>query len=733
MAESSMAELSEDKDLVYALDIGTRKVAGLLARVTPKGGFDLVAAEVIEHETRAMQDGQIHDVPSVAGAIREVTDRLEQRCHARLERVAVAAAGRALRTRTGSASRRISPLNRISEEDALALELEAVLSAQRSLARDEIKPAPLCDRCYCVGYSVGRYELDGNPIGSLIGQRGELISVQAIATFLPRVVVDSLFSAIAMAGLEIDSITLEPIAAITVAVPSTMRQLNLALVDIGAGTSDIAITANGEVVAYGMVPIAGDEITEELCQRFLLDFHEGERVKRLAGGSGPIEYTDVLGMCGQADPKEVLGAVDAKIDCLAQGIADKILELNKSETQAVICIGGGSLTPGLPQKLAARLGVSPGRVAVRGHEIVRNVSGVGGVLEGPMAVTPLGIAVTARQRNSLAFFSVRVNGHTTRLMHLGSSTVADAIIAAGVGIRQLHGKPGPGITVEKNGKVHVIKGTPGRPAAVFVNGEKASLDTAVHEGDEILIEPPVDGRPPVVTMGDLTDCEEIQFLFRGEQGVISPTITRDGQTIDRDTALNDADRISVEFDRTVASVVRRFCSEEDEAFRCISYTLNGRSCTAQVSRWRYKVNGALVSGDYRIRPGDAVDVEMHEIPLTVSDVFSKGRDEAEREIRVLLNGREVLLHDGRSTAEVVVNGEQSDFDHLIADGDEIEVRVPNPPTFIVAGLLEHLKLDETVNQLRASGRGSVRLTVNGKPASFSAEVRDGDAIEISFD
>ncbi|NLU41810.1 MAG: cell division protein FtsA [Firmicutes bacterium] len=733
MAESAIAGLSGDTDLVYALDIGTRKVAGVLAGVTLKGGFDLVAAEVVEHETRAMQDGQIHDVPSVARVIREVTDRLEQRCHVKLERVAVAAAGRALRTRTGTAARRISPLNRIFEDDVLALELEAVMSAQRSLVRDEIRPAPLCDRYFCVGYSVGRYELDGNSIGSLIGQRGEVIGVQAIATFLPRVVVDSLFTAIEMAGLEIRSMTLEPIAAIAVAIPSTMRQLNLALVDIGAGTSDIAITANGEVVAYGMVPIAGDEITEELCQRFLLDFHEGERVKRLAGGGGPIEYTDALGLPGQTHSEKVLEAIDAKVDLLAQGIADKILELNKSETQAVICIGGGSLTPGLPLKLAARLGMSPGRVAVRGREIVRNVSGADEVLDGPMAVTPLGIAVTAKQRNSLAFFSVKVNGHTTRLMHLGSPTVADAIIAAGVGIRQLHGKPGPGMTVEVNGTVHVIKGSPGKPAEVFVNGEKASLDAAVREGDDIRIEPPADGEPPVVTVGDLIDCEEVPFTFRGEQAAVLPKITRDGQAIDRDTVLNDADRIAVEYDRTVASVVCELCSDEDEAYRCISYRLNGRSCTAQVSRRRYIANGVVVSGDYRIRPGDVIDIDIQEIPLAVSDVFSRGRDEALKEVRILLNGREVLLHDGRSKAEVIVNGEPSGFDHLIADGDEIEVRVPDPPSFIVAGLLEHLNLGQTVDQLRASGRGSVKLLVNGKPATFSAEVRDGDAVDITFD
>lgn len=70
-------------------------------------------------------------------------------------------------------------------------------------------------------------------------------------------------------GLEMSAITLEPIAAINVLIPQTMRHLNLALVDIGAGTSDVAITNNGTIIiGYGMVPYAGDEITEAISQNF---------------------------------------------------------------------------------------------------------------------------------------------------------------------------------------------------------------------------------------------------------------------------------------------------------------------------------------------------------------------------------------------------------------------------------------------------------------------------------
>src|SRR5207244_3713448 len=93
---------------------------------------------------------------------------------------------------------------------------------------------------HCVGYSVVHYYLDGQPLANLVGQRAKGIEVELIATFLPRVVTDSLVAVCHQSGLEVTNLTLEPIAAINAAVPPNMRALNLALIDIGAGTSDVA-------------------------------------------------------------------------------------------------------------------------------------------------------------------------------------------------------------------------------------------------------------------------------------------------------------------------------------------------------------------------------------------------------------------------------------------------------------------------------------------------------------
>ena len=91
----------QDPDLIFALDIGTRSIIGIVGRVEDER-LKVLAIEKEEHGKRAMLDGQIEDIAQVAKVARSVTDRLEARLECTLDRVSVAAAGRALRTETGT-------------------------------------------------------------------------------------------------------------------------------------------------------------------------------------------------------------------------------------------------------------------------------------------------------------------------------------------------------------------------------------------------------------------------------------------------------------------------------------------------------------------------------------------------------------------------------------------------------------------------------------------------------
>lgn len=101
---------------------------------------------------------------------------------------------------------------------------------------------------------------------------------------------------------------MEPIAAINVAIPESYRLLNIALVDIGAGTSDISITKDGSIIAYGMIPLAGDELTELIVQNYLVDFKTAEYIKLQSTTEEEITYKDIMLIEHKIPAKEVWGA-----------------------------------------------------------------------------------------------------------------------------------------------------------------------------------------------------------------------------------------------------------------------------------------------------------------------------------------------------------------------------------------------------------------------------------------
>lgn len=640
------------EETVFALDVGTRKVAGVILS-SENSRFRLRAAAIQEHKERAMLDGQIHNVPQVAAVIQQVKEKLERKTRSSLKKVAVAAAGRALITQKATAEREISPAEEITREEVLALEADAIQEAESLILSSRDKGGEY----HCVGYSVIKYTLDDNPIGNLVGQRGQRIGVQVIATFLPRVVVDSLVSALLRAGLEMTSLTLEPIAAAAIAVPPAMRGLNVALVDIGAGTSDIALAKEGSITGYAMVPAAGDEITESLASKLLLDFNTAEEVKRQLNHKENIAFVDIVGNKRELPAKEIIELLQPAIVELARQIAEQILLLNGKPPQAVLLIGGGSLTPGLAPTLARQLELPVERVAVRGREALPDIVGNPG-FTGPQAVTPLGIAVTALRREGLTLSQIEVNGRPVQLLASRKISVAQALLAAGVPVRQLYGRPGRGIGVEINGRLHFLKGQPGRPGKILVNGQPVSLDDLVKGGDIIQFLPGENGADARVVVRDLVpNLQAKTITFNNKTVTLEPLILMNGNAVSRDTEVPDQAKIEFNPLETVADVLKYLGQAPDQP------TL---------------LNGVRVTPQAKINNGD---------------VLETGPAVTKRKVKINLNGQEVELMvetsqvifadlftyldiqttppPGKRTLRMEINHKPAEFTSPLKDGDQV--------------------------------------------------------------
>ena len=98
--------------------------------------------------------------------------------------------------------------------------------------------------------------------------------------------------------------------------------------DIGAGTTDIAVCRDGSVTGYTMATIAGDEITEAIMRAFLVDFQTAEEIKRNLRPGEDACYTDILGLENTASFEEIHAAIQEPMSRLAEAIAAQVTELN---------------------------------------------------------------------------------------------------------------------------------------------------------------------------------------------------------------------------------------------------------------------------------------------------------------------------------------------------------------------------------------------------------------------
>lgn len=491
---------AQEQELIFALDIGTRSIVGIVGR-SMGDRFKVLDIEVAEHGKRAMMDGQIDDIHQVAALARTVTDRLEERLGVRLERVCVAAAGRALRTQRGSFRLDLPEEQAIDAEQISRLEAGAVSEAEEALQTDEEARRQL----FLVGYTVAQYRLDNYPLSNLQAHKGKKVEADVVATFLPGEVVESLYAAMREAGLQVASMTLEPIAAMNAAIPAELRLLNLALVDIGAGTTDIALCKDGSVVGYTMATVAGDEITEAIMRAFLVDFKTAEQLKRSLGESGELRYRNILGLEERVSAEEVGAIIQEPMDRLAEAICKQVVSVNGGAPSALFLAGGGSKLSGLREQVAKSLEMDEKRVAIAGNNFSMSAFSDNLELDNPEYTTPLGIAISAGMGLLNDSYVVLLNGQPAKLFRNGVLTLRDILLMNGYTYSDMLGKTGKGLSVTLDGKHILLRGEPSVPAILRVNGQEASISAVIHAGDQIQFIPARHGAPAAKTLAELLE------------------------------------------------------------------------------------------------------------------------------------------------------------------------------------------------------------------------------------
>lgn len=697
-----MAGVKENQgQLVFGLDIGTRSIVGTVG-YRNNNKFRVLAQYAKEHETRAMLDGQIHDIGKVGETITQVKRKLEEDLNRNLTEVCIAAAGRVLRTVTTHAECTFESEREITSEDIFSLSTMGIEKAY-----EEFQGSNDTDmKFYCVGYTPMRYYMNGYQMGNLEGHKAKVIGVDLIATFLPDDVVDGLYKAVEIADLHVANLTLEPIAAIQVAIPEKFRMLNMALVDVGAGTSDISITKDGTITAYGMIPVAGDSLTDILVQHCLVDFETAEQIKRSCGVQENIEYQDIMGLPQTISSKEVLELLEPAVEKMTKMVADCIMELNGDKpVSAVFVVGGGGMIPGYTEKLSEHLGIVKERVAIRGQEVMQAIEFENdNARKDAMMVTPIGICLSYYEMSN-NFIFVEFNGERIKLYDNGKLTVTDAAMQLQFPNEDLFPKRGKALLFTINGKSRMVRGNAGEAAVIQVNGDPADMYTQVHNGDRIQVTPSTAGDAATLELGKLPElAEQLHIYVNGQKVELPKNADVNG------TRQNEYYQIQ----------------ENDEILITNSVTV----------RELAEILDVPLGGDIRVNDTPAKpDTKVYE-NFTVSwnmDAASESNDSVEEDYEE--EDYEVVSQSVQSEEQKEVS-EQQQTDEAIP----VQQNIPRPMSVLVnhmpitmngkanyvfVDVFDYIDFD-----LKASGGRSIVTKLNGRPAEYMEYLKDGDVIEI---
>ena len=728
-----------EQPYVFGLDIGTRNVVGTVG-CKEGNEFIVVAQYVMQHETRAMIDGQIHDIGRVGKVIQTVKEELEKQIECPLTEVCIAA-GRVLKTVTTNVEYEYPEETVVTREDIHTLDLLGIEKAQSILKeKNDTKY-----KFYCVGYSVVKYYLNDEVYSNIEGHKADIISEDIIVTFLPEDVVDGLYSAVAQAGLAVANMTLEPIAAIDVAIPEAFRMLNIALVDVGAGTSDISVTRDGSIIAYGMIPLAGDELTELIVQHYLVDFKTAERIKLASTTEEMITYKDIMMIEHTIPAKEVWELTEPVTDKMTTAVAEKIKELNGGQSvSATFIVGGGGKIHGYTEMLAEKLGLPKERVALRGEEVLQEVTFEQPDIEkDPLIVTPIGICLNYYdQKNS--FIMVHLNGERVKMYDNNKLLIMDAALQAGVANEDLFPKRGKEINYTVNGAARVERGLPGESAVITMNGKTASINTKLEPNAEIEIIPSTAGADAVVTIEQLEEyhTSTVTFIVNGKKIVCPRFVEVNGELQPAYYQIKEGDEIETRAYYTVEQVAEFMDVEIDTEKEII---VNNRVVDQNYLVYEnFNIEWTILS--FRTHESDADAQEASEGTEEGADVTEALADEnadGAAENENLAQSAESLEQtsekeekqeneetkekaDPETEEETVHVEEQSVHSvEVIINGTPVTLTGKVSYTFV--DIFDFYEFDLSAS----AGRGII-TKLNGQNAQYTAELKDGDEIVLAW-
>jgi cell division protein FtsA len=388
-----MAPQAQNK-MIVGLDIGTSKVVALVAEIDPNGELEIIGMG--SHPSRGMKKGVVVNIESTVQSVQRAIEEAELMAGCQIHSVYVGIAGSHVRSLNSHG------IVAIKDGEVIEADLERVLDAAQAVAIPaDQKILHILPQEYVIDNQEG--------IREPMGMSGVRLEAKVHLVTCAVNAAQNIEKCIKRCGLDVDEIILEQVASSYSVLTDDERELGVCMVDIGGGTSDIAIFTEGSIRHTGVIPIAGDQVTNDIAMALRTPTQHAEEIKikyacaltQLASPEDMIKVPSV----GDRPPRDLSRHSLAEV---VEPRYDELFTLVQSELRrsgfedmipaGIVLTGGTSKMEGVVE-LAEEIFHMPVRIGVP-----TRVKGLTDIVRNPIYATAVGLleygAAHTRQRQS---------------------------------------------------------------------------------------------------------------------------------------------------------------------------------------------------------------------------------------------------------------------------------------------------------------------------------------------
>jgi cell division protein FtsA len=333
----------DSKNLIVGLDIGTSKIAAIVAELKPEGGFELIGMG--QHPSRGLKKGVVVNIESTVSAIQRALEEAELMADCKIREVYTGIAGGHIRS--------------FNSQGMVAIKDKEVVQADIDRVIDTAKAVQIPNDQQILHILNQEFIIDGQEdVREPLGMSGLRLEVKVHIVTGAVSAAQNIVKCVRRCGLEVRDLVLQPLASAMAAISEDEKDLGVALVDIGGGTSDLVVFTHGAIRHTAVIPIAGDQITNDIAMALRTPTKDAEEIKGRSGCAlsqlaEPQEMVEVPGLgeraSRQLSRKTLAEVIEPRVEELYSLVQAELRRSGYEEllSSGVVLTGGSSVMRGM--------------------------------------------------------------------------------------------------------------------------------------------------------------------------------------------------------------------------------------------------------------------------------------------------------------------------------------------------------------------------------------------------